>query len=174
MARYLNTSCCDNPTHGTNVGKDDHATTLLDKIANLRSVLKSELSRIGVKNYWLPVLDGIGALLGYVPKQTRPNNKDCAESAAKLISRDGVHFVSAGYENIGKCVYAAIQGLYEGTLAKPDKPSDLISGSVKKSTYFWRGFVSPVGAAGLRDNYEQGSSSKHRNPRHHPYSRHMF
>jgi hypothetical protein len=165
MPRYVGGGCCGNPTHSTNVGTDDHAATILSKIANLRAVQKEELLKMGAKNFWL--LDGVASILGYEPKRDRPSTKQCADKVKIVIGRDNVHFTREGYENIAQCIFVSILGMFKGTLTKSERTSAVnISGTgLKKPTFFWRGFASPVGAPGLPEN------SSHKTARFHPYKR---
>jgi hypothetical protein len=164
MPRYLTGGCCGNPSHSTNITGDDFAFNLLNKITNLRGIQKSELLKMGVKNFWL--LDGVAALIGFEPKQNKPGAKECAAAAKKFMAADHVHFNRYGYENIVQVVFVTIRGLFNGSLAKSEQT--VAAGFIpKKPTYFWRGFVSPVGVPGLpQKNTSHGKSS-----RHHPYAR---
>jgi hypothetical protein len=169
MPRYVGGGCCGDPGHSTNVGQEEHAASILGKIANLRAVQKAEMVRMGVTNFWL--LDGVGSILGYEPKRDRPSTKICAEKVKLVVSRDNVHFMREGYENIAQCIFVSILGMFKGTLTKPERSTVCtVSGSdatTKKPTFFWRGFSSPVGAPGITDN----SSHRTKSSRFHPYKR---
>jgi hypothetical protein len=166
MPRYLNGGCCGNPGHSTNISGDDFAFNLLNKITNLRGIQKSELLKMGVKNFWL--LGGVDALTGLEPKQNKPGLKECAAAAKKFLAADHVHFNRYGYKNIVQVVFVTIRGLFNGTLTKSEQTAASAAGVIpKKPTYFWRGFVSPIGVPGLpQKNTPHGKSS-----RHHPYAR---
>jgi hypothetical protein len=168
MPRYATGGCCGNPKHSTNTAEDDFAVNLLNKIQNLRGIQKSELLKMGVKNFWL--LDGIASVLGFEPKQTKPGPKECAASVKKIMAGDNVHFNRYGYENIAQSVFVSIRGLFNGTLAKSDQiTASSVSGpSLKKPTYFWRGFVSPVGVQGPISKSGHSSAGS-KSYRHHPY-----
>jgi hypothetical protein len=168
MPRYLTRGCCGNPGHSTNITGDEYAFNLLNKITNLRGIQKSELLKMGVKNFWL--LDGVAALTGFEPKQNKPGPKECAAAAKKFMAADHVHFNRFGYENIVQVVFVTIRGLFNGTLTKSEQTVAAASAAgftPKKPTYFWRGFFSPIGVPGLpQKNNTHGKSS-----RHHPYAR---
>jgi hypothetical protein len=167
MPRYVSGGCCGNPSHSTNIADDDFAANLLNKIQNLRGIQKAELLKMGVRNFWL--LDGVASLLGFEPKQNRPGPKECAASATRVMSNDNVHFNRYGYENLTQGVYSAIRGVFNGTLTKSDKiATSAVSGSCsKKPTFFWRGFVSPVGVPGPVSRNVPPNKAH----RHHPYAK---
>jgi hypothetical protein len=167
MPRYLSGGCCGNPAHCTNMAQEDFGTTLLSKISNLRSAQKLELNKMCVANYWL--LDGIASLLGFEPKQSRPSTRECAEKLKSMLSKDNVHFTNDGYRNIVQCIFVAICGMFNGTLTKSEQnTSGTVSGTgtgTRKLSFFWRGFVSPVGADGPPENKLAGRQ------KFHPYKR---
>jgi hypothetical protein len=175
MPRYIDGGCCGNPTHSTNVGGADYGNRLLEKVVGLRGLLKSELGRLGVKNFWL--LDGVATLLGIDPKVNRDSNKTLLPEIAGKISPDRVHFTSAGYQNMAKVIQNTFHGLAAGSLKNPDRnTSCTVSGrDSSRHTYFWRGFVSPVGIPMPTDTgYGSGYGSQRHgkvHQRHHPYAR---
>jgi hypothetical protein len=147
---------------------------LLEKIVSLRGLLKSELNRFGVKNFW--VADGIAALLGIEPKVNRANNRELLPDIASKIAGDNIYFTGAGYANIATVIAKCFHGLSSGVLKSSDQMiAASVSGPVKNpETYYWRGIVSPIGIPSLVLGHHGGGGS-HRGlklqSRTHPYAR---
>jgi hypothetical protein len=172
MPRFINTGCCGDPSHSTNLNEEGHGVRLIEKIVNLRGILKNELNKVGVSNFWL--LDGISAVLGIDPKTSRKNNASLVGEVGNVLASDGVHLTGSGYQNVAKMVKSAIEGLVTCTLKKTDiSLGDNVSGGQQRRprTYFWRGFVSQVGCdAAININsaaVRKSSGGKYH--RHHPY-----
>jgi hypothetical protein len=172
MSRFINTGCCGNPSHSTNLNEEGHGICLIEKIVNLRGILKNELNKVGVSNFWL--LDGISAVLGIDPKTPWKNNASLVGEVGDILAGEGVHLTGSGYQNVAKTVKSAIEGLVTGTLKKTDiSLGDNVSGGQQRrtQTYFWKGFVSPVGcdAAVNINSAAVRKSSSGKNHCQHPY-----
>jgi hypothetical protein len=165
MPRHLETPCCGNPSHSTNVKDEGHSLTLLDKITGLRNTLKIFLLERGVKNFWL--LDGIAAVQGIPPPEKKGSNRDSIPDVLPHLSADGVHLTDSGYRHVATTVIKTFIQLRDGKIVKLTT-ADSVSAVLapRKDTHYWRGFVSPVGCPG--NNSTQSKLSAHR---FHPYSK---
>jgi hypothetical protein len=149
MPRHLDTPCCGNPSHSTNVREEGYAGGLLDKITGLRKTQKQFLLEKGVQNFWL--LDGVAAMQGISPPAKRGPNKDSLAEIITEISPDGVHLTDRAYRNIAATVKEIFSALCIGKIGKKLGACTVSDGAAaKKETHFWRGFISPVGRPGSR------------------------
>jgi hypothetical protein len=127
--RYLFSRCCNDTAHCTNANDTDYCEKLLTGFLQQRNELIKNLVSAGVTNF--KVLDACCMTAG----ATTANTKTRVTDLKHVTARDGVHFVAEGYRNLAARSQACIRAL----LSAP-------SGTVKKSTGFWRGFKSPVGS----------------------------
>jgi hypothetical protein len=149
MPRHLDTPCCGNPTHSTNVREEGYAGGLLDKITGLRKVQKQFLLEKGVQNFWL--VDGVAAIQGIPPTEKRGSNRDSLAEIVTEILPDGVHLTDRAYRNIAETTGKIFTALCAGNIGKKTGIDTVSDGaSAKKETHFWRGFISPVGRPGSR------------------------
>jgi hypothetical protein len=171
LPRYLTSGCCQNPSHSTNVNSPGHAGSIITKATHLRTVLKTELLNAGVKNFWL--LDSIAGLLGIPPSSKRAGNAAETELVASL--NKGVHFTGSAYANMAHVIKEAFHGLAENTLKQHDAAADATGSGKglhrhggKITTFFWRGFASPVGIPAAVKPFKTG---KYGRERAHPYNK---
>ena len=130
-------------------------------MGHLRAKLKQAILKSDVTKFW--VLDGIGALLGDKPGDERGGSlQDTAEALEKISLTDGVHYNRTGYSNLCKTLAVVITNIEDGTLTKC-MSNCVISG--QQPQYYWRGFISPVGAG----RPEARQNKTFRGGRHHPY-----
>jgi hypothetical protein len=138
LPRYLFNGCCLSKDHCVGTDSADYVKKLLQETLALRSVCRNSLAKLGKKKAWVP--DFIGNLL--------PACNGIEEQAAGLkhvMAADSVHFTAHGYEKIADTVVK----LCKTHLEKLDSAASLVSAgpvSVKPKTFYWRGFVSPVGS----------------------------
>jgi len=138
LPRYLFNGCCLSKDHCVGTDSADYVKKLLQETLALRSVCRNSLVKMGKKKAWVP--DFIGNLL--------PACNGIEEQAAGLkhvMAADGVHFTPHGYEKIADTVVKVCKTHLE----KLDSAASLVSAGpvrVKPKTYYWRGFVSPVGS----------------------------
>jgi hypothetical protein len=140
MPRYLFARCCNDPDHCTNANSNEFSQSLLANFLQLRHSLIRQLVSRGLTNF--KVLDTCCTI-------TCINTATITHRLAELrqvTAKDGVHFIAQGYTNMANRASATLQTL----LASAPRTK-------KESTYFWRGFRSPVGArtGGLREMHAQ-------------------
>jgi hypothetical protein len=144
LARHLYTSCCGNSRHCTNLKNEDHELSLLHATTHFRPLLKEALIKHGTDRFF--VIDGIGAILGVPPGGNRGAPAEIVRELSDYCAKDGVHYTDAAYSNIAKTVMSAAEGVANGTLTKSGSDKHIPSGNQAGGSFFWRGFVSPIGA----------------------------
>jgi hypothetical protein len=143
LPRYVFSLCCNNPQHCQNIGDEDHAEKMLNGISNLRSVLKQETKKMGIRNHW--ILDGVGALAGVGVGSSGGSNRDLVPEIRQSLANDGVHLSADGYRKLATAIDESINGIRSGKLTKSANTMS-VSGHLPSSRgYFWRGFSSPIG-----------------------------
>jgi hypothetical protein len=147
LPRYLYTGCCSSKSHCTNRSNEDYELSLLQATTHFRPLLKDTLLRLGLEKFY--VIDGIGAVLGVPPGENRGAPIEILKELTPFYAPDGVHLLENGYANMSRTIVAAVAGIASGTLLKP-KQSPNISGKNSGGSYFWRGFISPVGYGGAK------------------------
>jgi hypothetical protein len=115
-----------------------HATT------HFRPLLKETVTKMGAERFF--VLDGVGGLLGVPAGENRGAASEILRELKNSCGMDGVHFTEVGYANLTRTIISAFAGIRAGTLTKSAVGKQGISGH--HGSFFWRGFVSPVGQAG--------------------------
>lgn len=138
LPRYLYNGCCTASDHCTNISSPTHASELLKKVVNLRQTCKDHLNKIGIRNFWVP--DTMGAMMPACTGHT-----EYTSALAHLVAADGVHLTDSGYQSLTTGLVSC-----SNQFAKPNQtvtgPACPIPGtSREKSSYYWRGFVSPIG-----------------------------
>ena len=135
IPRYIAGGCCTEDGHSTNVGKVGFPEEMVSKIANLRKVLKGELTGSTLGGFW--VTDVIGCLdsagVGNI------NTPPTADSLKELFTPDNVHLTSLGYSKLAKGILESV----DLALKKQSTSDCVVSGG--RQTFFWRGFISPHG-----------------------------
>jgi len=134
LPRYLHTPCCADQDHCVGVGTVDHPPKHLVQVAKVRKVLREYLTGTHANMYvpdllsmMLPGINGFEAL---------------ANSLKSFTAEDGVHLTAEGYSVLSETIHEFIRNKITAV--------SLVSGRAageKPSNYYWRGFVSPVGAA---------------------------
>jgi len=161
LPRYINTPCCSAPDHCSNFKGADYASGQLEQLTGLRTSLKDSMLKGGVQNFRL--LDGIGAIAGFMPPDPRPGNAECVPHVSRVLSRDGVHLNELGQKNFVRALTKTLADYKKDTAA-------VVFSGPKGAAHYWRGFLSPVGSAHI------AGSKQHRFPKkalHHmtPYSK---
>ena len=152
LPRYIVAGCCTDPDHCSNRKEKTYNEYILKELTRIRSFLKTELSALGVSNYW--VLDW--AIVLGEPKPV--SIADQVAAVTGVSSGDGVHFNGAGCVNIANAVVKKLSDLKNAPL----RPS----GTRK---FFWRGFVSCEGSKAHEKTPH--FSRKKTGPRTHPYKK---
>jgi len=172
LPRYLSTPCCQCKDHCTNLKDPGYGIGQLDGLTALRDCLKTSLITAGISN--VRVLDGIGAMGGVSPPQSRPGNGAFLGNVQGNLSRDGVHLTETGILNMSRAIVATIREFYDKDIA-----SVIFPGSGRRTgTYYWRGFDSPVGSKLRSRTADKGvtktghKSGRGRGHRLMPYKRH--
>ena len=161
LPRFLFNGCCNDKSHCANLSDPGHSGKLLQGVGHLRAKLKQAILKSDVTKFW--VLDGIGALLGDKPGDEGGGSlQDTAEALEKISLTEGVHYNRTGYSNLCKTLAVVITNIEDGTLTKC-MSNCAISG--QQHQYYWRGFISPVGAG----RPEARQNKMFRGGRHHPY-----
>jgi hypothetical protein len=145
LPRHLYKPCCNNRKHSTNFKSEGYELNMLQATTHFRPLLKDAVAKMGVSKFF--VLDGVGGTLGV------PASENCG-AAAEIIQElknycgsDGVHYTETGYANLTRTLISAINGIRSGTVTKSVVDKQGISGKRGGGTFFWRGFISPVGHA---------------------------
>jgi hypothetical protein len=142
LPRYLFNGCCSDAEHCVGVDTSEYVHGLLHYILALRGICKNALLKMNISRFWVP--DMVGKML--------PACNGIAELAVgfrEIAAADGVHFTESGYEKIADTIHTCSKNL----LVKNSIPSILSLSAAatpvnpgKQKTYYWRGFISPVGS----------------------------
>ena len=141
--RHLYNSCCMDTDHCTGVDTDTYIHSLLSATVSLRGVCKRGILSLGRKNVWVPNVFGkmIPACNGI---------KEQAIGWKELAAADGVHLVETGYAKMAAVLKDCIGEL----LKRSQAPAPCsVSARAAKSTYYWRGFMSPVGSTRPKNSH---------------------
>jgi hypothetical protein len=164
LPRYIFCKCCGNPAHITNFGQDRYQEKILDGCTHLRNILKKNVADLGTEKFW--VLDGLGAVLGVDSGVDRGGNREIISELEPYLASDGVHFSDTGYRNIARVIVKTIESLHTGKIGK-NKTTN--ASPFQGRVYYWRGFISPVGAVRPRTNLKAGSGWRQRGGYRGPY-----
>jgi hypothetical protein len=156
LPRYLYAGCCGNKHHCSNRTNEEYELSILQATTHFRPLLKETMLNLGLERFY--VIDGIGAILGVPPGENRGAPIEILKELIPFCAPDGVHLLETGYANLCRTIVAAANGIFNGTLTKPNKPTSGISGT-SGSTYFWRGFISPVGYGGAKLQHAAATSA---------------
>jgi hypothetical protein len=129
LPRYLFTRCCSDNGHCTNVYDIDFSTTMLSGFIKQRNELIKHLVQGGLTNF--KVIDTC-CMTSCV--QTANIQNRLAE-LKKVLSDDGVHYNTMGRKYLAERTIKCL-----GTIMTTAKKT------VKKNTFFWRGFCSTRGS----------------------------
>ncbi len=140
--RYLLESCCADSSHGTNLNTEGYRELILGNLTRVRNLLKQELIKRKVKNFW--VLDSF-AIVG---NAKHSDHEEVLNNLAVISEDDGVHFSLLGYETLTAEISVAIDDLVDGKIGQAALRTK--EGLPKKQTYFWRGFQSHNGSVSHR------------------------
>jgi hypothetical protein len=129
LARNIFSRCCSDESHCTNADEKDFQEKLLSGLIQQKNELIKGLVQNGVTNF--KVLD-----VGCVTEgATTASLSEKLVDLKKVSAKDGVHFTALGYQNLARRSVNCLRSL------KAEKPK-----TVRKSTFFWRGFRSAHGA----------------------------
>jgi hypothetical protein len=157
LPRYVFGACCQRDDHCTNGKEDNFPSEMLGKYEHLRTVLKTEFQKIGVAKHW--VMEGWKDLLG----GRGMNRKEDIVTLRHITGADNVHYTREGYENLAMAIHNTI---VTRTKISADKTVSGLN-TDRKSSFFWRGFVSPNGSTRPRFSATGYKSAKR--GRLHPY-----
>jgi hypothetical protein len=141
LPRYLFHRCCNRTGHSTNVGNDSHSMDLLSRTYKLEELLKTELTTLGVENFW--VLNGVGGLLGLPLTDNKIPIEEILLDLKGVFHTDGVHYTESTYRNLTKSAVDATLFALKGAQNQVAVDNSVIQ--PPRSTYSWRGFTSPMG-----------------------------
>ncbi len=113
LPRYLFACCCDDTGHCTNFDQSDFAQNLLSGFIQLRNLLIRSLVQKGLKNF--KVLDTCCV----TTCKATANLNDRVAEMRKVTSKDGIHFVAAGYGNLAARVTASLVALSAAPRREP-------------------------------------------------------
>jgi hypothetical protein len=143
--RHLYNSCCNDTDHCPGVDTDPYVQDLLNSVVSLRKVCKKGILTFKKKDVWVPDLFG-----KMMPACNGPSEQ--AIGWKQIAAADGVHLVASGYEKMAAVVHSCVQTLLE-------KSKDAAACSVSaarnptKGSFYWRGFLSPIGSARPKNNH---------------------
>jgi hypothetical protein len=141
LPRHLHDGCCASAEHCTNIGSEKHAENMLASLNAIKTACGTNLENLGVKDFTVPDM----------LKLSMPACAGISEYAQALkthMKKDGVHFTASGYSCLASGLSRHLHTLTPTGSGKIAVPSLNVSGAKKnrKQSFYWRGFVSPVGA----------------------------
>jgi hypothetical protein len=141
LPRHLHDGCCTSVEHCTNIGSEKHAENMLASLNAIKTACGTNLENLGVKDFTVPDM----------LKLSMPACAGISEYAQALkthMKKDGVHFTASGYSCLASGLSRHLHTLTPTGTGKIAVPSLNVSGAKKnrKQSFYWRGFVSPVGA----------------------------
>ena len=141
--RCLYNGCCTEPEHCPGVDTEEYVKSLLHDTLNLRTVCQNMISEMGMVRMWVP--DVVHKML-----PACNNNSEIAVGLKHVVAADGVHFTSDGYEKMAVVLKNCIETQLEKTTSAAVPSVSDVGGAqvpqLRTKTYYWRGFVSPVGS----------------------------
>jgi hypothetical protein len=150
LPRHLYTPCCNNRKHCTNFKSESYELGMLQATTHFRPILKDAVQKMGIRRFF--VLDGVGGLLGIPAGENRGAASEIIRELKNYCGPDGVHYAETGYANLARTIISAMEGIIAGTLTKSPAEQKGISGTGGGGSFFWRGFISPVGHAGIKSD----------------------
>jgi hypothetical protein len=158
LPRHLHNGCCSSGDHCTNVGSETHAEKMLGSLNAIRTACATNLDSIGKKDYSVPDLI----------KLSMPACTGLPEYAAALkthMCSDGVHFTDSGYKCLASGLSNHINSIADNKAKNLSAVPINISGTRRagKQSFYWRGFVSPVGT-GKPTNHKAAYLQSHSKP----------
>ena len=162
LPRYTHTACCQIEGHCVGVGTVGHAANMAN-ISNAVRKLTRDFLHSRVSKVWVP--DVLGMLL---PDQSTDSVID--DRLRSMYSKDGVHLTVEGYK--------VLTGIYDSLIANKMSVQNSVSGSSavsgRNKTFFWKGFVSPVGSSrpdNLSSLHKNRAIGKRHTGSFHPYAK---
>jgi hypothetical protein len=158
LPRHLHNGCCSSGDHCTNVGSETHAEKMLGSLNAIRTACATNLDSIGKKDYSVPDLI----------KLSMPACTGLPEYAAALkthMCSDGVHFTDSGYKCLASGLSNHINSIADNKAKNLSAVPINFSGTRRagKQSFYWRGFVSPVGT-GRPTNHKAAYLQSHSKP----------
>jgi lysophospholipase L1-like esterase len=129
LPRHIFSRCCSDTSHCTNADESDFPKKMLTGFTQQRTELIKTLVQHGLTNF--KVLD-VGCVTSGATTASLPEK---LEELRKVCAGDGVHFSADGYRNLAQRTLNCLKTI------RSEKPK-----SLRKSTFFWRGFRSPHGS----------------------------
>jgi len=139
MPRYLFNGCCADVEHCVGVDTSEYVHALLHDTLALRGICKNALLRMNIERFWVP--DLVGKLLpacNGIP--------EIAIGYKEISAADGVHFTNTGYEKITDSILECSKNLLVKSVASSVPSLSAPVNPGKQRSYYWRGFLSPVGS----------------------------
>jgi hypothetical protein len=158
LPRHFHNGCCLSSDHCTNVGSEKHAEKMLGSLNAIKTACASNLDSIGQIDYSVPDLI----------KLSMPACTGLPEYAAALqthMCSDGVHFTDSGYKCLASGLSNHINSIADNKSKNFSAVPINISGTRRagKQSFYWRGFVSPVGT-GRPTNHKAAYLQSHSKP----------
>jgi hypothetical protein len=144
MPRHLYTGCCDSGEHCTNVNCENHAAKMMGHLNALRTSCVANLQGIGIKDFSVP--DMIKLMM---PACT--GIPEYLAALKHMSATDGVHFTEDGYRCIANAILTHAAHTTENAVTDQKSAPFSFVTEGRKQTYYWRGFVSPVGVCRPRN-----------------------
>ena len=144
LPQYLTAGCCTDNAHCCNRNELGYKEKITNGVTGIRNLIKSELLKAGVNNFW--VLDGLGALAGHLPSEGGgwPGNKELLPDLQQLLAQDGIHLTSTGNNRLAQAIAVTVKNRLISSTSK-DISKIFITGG-QQQRHYWRGFTSPVGS----------------------------
>ena len=156
--------CCADSEYGSNMQAEGYKEIILGNLTRIRNLMKQELIRHNVKNFW--VVDSF-AIVGDAKLS---DHEEVINHLAVISNEDGVHYSLLGYQTLTSEILAAVSDLVAGKIGQAKLRTK--EGLLKPLKYFWRGFHSRNGSSS--HGYKPtpfGRAVGRGNNKFHPYRR---
>jgi hypothetical protein len=144
MPRHLYIGCCDSGEHCTYVNFENHALKMMGHLNSLRTSCIANLQGIGIKDFSVPdviklMMTACTGIPEYLAEQKH------------MSATDGIHFTEDSFRCIANAILTHASSTEHAVTDQMSAPFSFVT-EERKQTYYWRGFVSPVGVCRPRNH----------------------
>jgi hypothetical protein len=155
LPRYVYSSCCEDPEHCLKVNTSPYIEDLIRESIALTNVCSSHIGQLGIRNVTVT-----NTVQGMMPACS--GIREFSVAYRLLAAADGVHLTNEGYSKLAALIKNNCNNGDElKTAASPYSSGPASRGTRDSSTtpqpssYFWRGFISPVGTPRPKNSTER-------------------
>jgi hypothetical protein len=132
------TPCCDDKSHCIGTDTSEFVKATIESTVGLRKHIQDGLIKAGVTDFVVP--DLLQQIL-----DEKADFVAMGEKLRPLMCKDGIHMTKIGYEKMADVVLNTIEKCKSAAVS-------IVSGAgaVPRPSFFWRGFMSPVGSVRIR------------------------